>query len=74
MDASYLVLLHALRKMELRIGEVLDEHGVTCMLRSVWYATVGTAIFNREPCYVEIDEAPIFDAYTDYLSVEPTHL
>jgi hypothetical protein len=73
MDASYLFLLHAPRKMELRIGEVLDERGATRTLRSAGYATVGTAIFNREPCYIEIDEAPVFDAYTDYLGVEPVY-
>jgi hypothetical protein len=33
MDASYSILLHALRKMELRIGEVLDERGATRALR-----------------------------------------
>jgi hypothetical protein len=37
------------------------------------YATGGTTIFNREPCCVEIDEELVFDAYTDYLGVDPVY-
>jgi hypothetical protein len=58
MDASYSVLLHALRKMELRIREVLDGRGA---LRATWYATGRTGVFDREPCCVAIDEEPDSD-------------
>jgi hypothetical protein len=58
------VLLQALRKMELRIGEVLE-------VRATEYATDRTTAFDWDPCCVQIDEAPILD--TDYLDVKPIY-
>jgi hypothetical protein len=61
-----LLVLHALRKMELRIGKVLDGRGETRALRAAGYATDRTGVFNREPFCVANDEAPVFDVEPIY--------
>jgi hypothetical protein len=77
MDSSVEVLLTALRKMESRIGKVIDDRGngpERRVLMSVQHAMVSVFdeeyagdeghIFDREPFDDDSDDGPIFDKET----------